>query len=76
VDPEPVRPTPATYKDAARESIRLVGATLLDPDSLRPDPEPEAEPDHRGRGCAWLGIFGALAVFWVGVALIVGEWLG
>jgi hypothetical protein len=46
---------------------------MLDVSTIPPE---QPEPDHRGRGCAWLGIIGALAVFWVGVALIVGRWLG
>ena len=46
---------------------------LID-DGFLVEPEPvESDWEHvrRARGCVWAAIAGALAVFWVGVALIV-----
>jgi hypothetical protein len=43
------------------------------------DPDPltvPSEPVPISRGCVWRALLLAVAVFWIGVALIVGEWLG
>jgi hypothetical protein len=58
------------------EPVHPVDPVLIALEAVEAHRRPERpDPDHRGRGCAWLAIAGALAVFWTAVALIVGEWL-
>ena len=70
------------YRDTWADGTPPSPYRLLDPrdaDPLTVPPERvESDWEHarRARGCVWGAISGAVAVFWVGVALIVGEWLG